>query len=44
MVLSDVDVRATLRIVRDEDTLVEIFPSGQPVPRIALRARLSMKI
>ena len=40
MVLSDVDVMATLRIVPDEDTLVEIFPTGQPVPRSVLRARL----
>jgi len=44
MVLSDVIVTATTRIVQDEDILVAIFPIGQRAPRIVLRVRLSMKI
>ena len=44
MLLSDVDVMATLRIVPGEDTLVAIFPIDRPVPRNVLRARHSMKI
>ena len=44
MLLWDVDVRATLRIVQYEDILDEIFPIRQPAPRIVLRERRSMKI
>ena len=39
MVLSDVIVTATLLIVRDEDTLVEIFPIDRLEPQSVLRAR-----
>ena len=44
ILLADVDVRGTVRIDRDVDILVEIFPTDQPVPRSALLEPHSMTI